>query len=86
MEACSIMGVLAPKAGRSLVRALKSLLGPWCLAQADSHPDTAKNAGAAFRDTFPGPKAREAVALFRNQVSITSHKARVLPEKTDCEA
>ncbi len=78
MEACIIMGILAPKAGRNIVRALKALLGPWCLAQADSHSDTAKNAGAAFRDTFPGPKAREAIALFRNQVcfrSCSSHAA-----------
>ena len=68
MESCIIMGILAPKAGRGLLQAHKALLGPWYLAQADSHSDTAKNARAAFRETFPGPKAREAVALFRNQV------------------
>ena len=78
MEACIIMGILAPKAGRGIVRALKALLGPWCLAQADSHSDTAKNAGAAFRETFPGPKAREAVALFRNQVCCCSTVPRLL--------
>ncbi len=68
MEACTLMGVLAPKAGRGLGRALKSVLGPWCLAQADPHPDTAKNALAAFRETFPGSKSSEAVAYFRTQV------------------
>ena len=78
MEACMIMGILAPKAGRSLVKALKSLLGPWCLAQADSHSDTARNAGAAFRETFPGPKAREAVALFRIQVGRMSCGCQVI--------
>lgn len=69
MEACTVMGVLAPKAGRGLGRALKSVLGPWYLAQADPHSDTAKNAVAAFRETFPGPKSREAVAYFRTQVN-----------------
>ena len=81
MEACIIMGILAPRAGRGLLRALKALLGPWCLAQADSHSDTAKNAGAAFRDTFPGPKAREAVALFRNQVCFSAQGAACDTEK-----
>ena len=69
MEACTVMGVLALKAGRCLGRALKSVLGPWCLAQADPHSDTAKNAVAAFTETFPGPKSREAVAYFRTQVN-----------------
>ena len=73
MEACTIMGIVAPQAGRGLVRALKVLLGPWCLAKADPHSDTAKNARVAFGETFPGAKAREAVTLFRNQVCILAH-------------
>ncbi len=68
MEACIILGILAAAAGRSLVKALKHLMGPWCLAQADLHSETAKNASAAFRQVFPGIKSKEAVALYRIQV------------------
>lgn len=72
MEACIILGMLASMAGRSLVKALKQLMGPWCLAQADPHSETAKNASAAFRQVFPGMKSKEAVALYRIQVRRAS--------------
>ena len=71
MEACIILGILASAAGRSLVKALKHLMGPWCLAQADPHSETAKNASAAFRQVFPGIKSKEAVAMYRMQVRNT---------------
>ena len=71
MEACIILGTLASAAGRSLVKALKHLMGPWCLAQADPHSETAKNASAAFRQVFPGIKSKEAVALYHIQVRNT---------------
>ena len=74
MEACIILGILASMAGRSLVKALKHLMGPWCLAQADPHSETAKNASAAFRHAFPGIKSKEAVALYRTQVQSASKK------------
>lgn len=72
MEACIILGLLASMAGRSLVKALKHLMGPWCLAQADPHSETAKNACAAFKQVFPGVKSKEAVALYRTQVCSAS--------------
>ena len=71
MEACIILGILASAAGRSLLKALKHLMGPWCLVQADPHSETAKNASAAFRQVFPGIKSKEAVALYRIQVHNT---------------
>ena len=72
MEACIILGMLASMAGRSLVKALKQLMGPWCLAQADPHSETAKNACAAFRQVFPGMKSKEAIALYKTQVRTAS--------------
>ena len=77
MEACIILGILASTAGRSLVKALKHLMGPWRLAQADPHSETAKNASAAFRQVFPGIKSKEAVALYRIQVRNASRLSQL---------
>lgn len=68
LEACALLGVLAACAGRSLAKALRTLAGPWWLAQSDPHPDCAQSASAAFHSVFPGPKEREALVFFKDQV------------------
>ena len=68
LEAVLLLGALVQLVGRGLARALRALAGPWALAQADCHAEAAKTARAAFRDTFPGAKAREALLFTRTQV------------------
>jgi hypothetical protein len=63
-----LLDVLAPLAGRTLAKALRTLAGPWWLAQSDPYPDCARSASAAFKSVFPGPKHREALLFCRGQV------------------
>lgn len=70
METASFMAVLAPMAGRTLAKALKSLAGPWWLAQADPDPDCSSTFKAAFLEVFPAAKQREALTFCRNQVTV----------------
>jgi len=68
----SFMGALAPLAGRNLGKALKSLAGPWWLAQSDPDPECARVFKAAFTQVFPGAKQREALVFCSSQVASTS--------------
>ena len=64
-----LLGALAPAVGRGLARAIRTLAGPWWLAAADGHhPEAAKTAAAAFKETFPGRKAAEALRYCHTQV------------------
>lgn len=66
-----LLGALAPAVGRGLARAIRTLAGPWWLAAADGHhPEAAKTAAAAFKETFPGPKAAEALRFCHTQVAV----------------
>lgn len=64
------MAVLAPMAGRSLAKALKTVAGPWWLGQSDPDPDCSRIFKVAFTEVFPGAKHREALLFYRSQVLI----------------
>ena len=63
---------LIGQVGRSLARHLRSLMGPWLVAQSDSYAPAASAAVAAFNAAFSVAKQREAVAFCRLEVIAVS--------------
>lgn len=63
---------LVLQVGRSLARHLRSVMGPWLLAQCDSYAPAASAAAAAFNSAFSPAKQSEAVAFCRVEVMAVS--------------
>ncbi|KAK9814763.1 hypothetical protein WJX72_011133 [[Myrmecia] bisecta] len=68
LEASAVLGRLAGRVSRALAPFLKTLAGPWWLAQFDPHADAAAAARAAFQQAFAGPKQREALLFCHAEV------------------
>jgi len=63
---------LVNQVGRSLARHLRSLMGPWLVAQCDSYTLAASAAVSAFSSAFSPDKQREAIAFCRVEVLAVS--------------
>jgi len=63
---------LIVQVGRDLARHLRSLMGPWLVAQCDSYGPAASAAVAAFRAAFSQSKQREAIVFCRMEVMAVS--------------
>lgn len=59
---------LVNQVGRSLARHLRSLMGPWVVAQSDCYSPAASAAVSAFNAAFSSEKQREAIAFCRMEV------------------
>jgi len=63
---------LVARVGRSLARHLRSLMGPWLVAQCDSYSPAASAAVASFQSAFSPAKQTEAIAFCRVDVMTVS--------------
>jgi len=63
---------LINQVGRSLARHLRSLMGPWLVAQCDCFAPAASAAVSAFNSAFSLAKQREAIAFCRVEVMAVS--------------
>ena len=64
---------LVCQVGRSLARHLRSLMGPWLVAQCDNYAPAASAAVAAFNAAFSSAKQNEAIAFCRVEVIAVSN-------------
>jgi len=63
---------LLVRVGRSLAHHLRSVMGPWLVAQCDSYAPAASAAASAFNAAFSPAKQKEAVAFCRLEVIVVS--------------
>jgi len=68
---------LVIQVGRSLARHLRSVMGPWLVAQCDSYAPAASAAVSAFNSAFSFAKQSEAIAFCRLEVMMVSPVTRV---------
>jgi len=64
---------LVVQVGRSLARHLRSVMGPWLVAQCDSYAPAASAAVAAFNSAFSLAKQSEAIVFCRVEVITVSY-------------
>ena len=63
---------LVEQVKRNLAPHLRTLMGPWLLAQCDTYPAARMNARAAFNTAFPAHKQSEAIGYCSVQVMQVS--------------
>lgn len=68
-EACRVQQALAESLKRRMAPVLKSVIGPWWMAQHDTASEVATSARDSFQAAFPGTRHQEALSFCASDVS-----------------
>ena len=68
-EACRVQQALAESLKRRMAPVLKSVIGPWWMAQHDTASEVAASARDSFQAAFPGARHQEALSFCAPDVS-----------------